>query len=201
MPAPPKHAEEDPTAAVRPSARATATRAAILDAAQEAIDTVGVRRFRLEDIAERAGVTRQTVANHFGTKDDLLRAWLYDRNAGFNEFLFGLVDAGDDLEAALRQGIAVLMDFLTSRPSLQPPLRADFVTYITTKATDYPDEQSRMLAEGFAEHTDADPAACLLAGQVLWRLTYSYTTMPTDDSSRDQQVDLVVRCTLAALRG
>ena len=182
-----------------PSARAAATRAAILDATQDAIDTVGVRRFRLEDIAAQAGVTRQTVANHFGTKDDLLRALLHDRNAGFNEFLFQVLRATGDLEAALRTGVTFLLEFLTTRPALQPPLRADFVAYITTKATDYPDEQARMLADGLAEHTGAPPEACLLAGQVLFRLIYSYVTQPTRDTTREAQVDLIVRCTLLAL--
>ena len=193
------HAEPPIPSEEPPSDRVAATRAAILDAVQEAVDTVGVRSFRLDDIAARAGVTRQTVANHFGTKDDLLRAFLHDRNAGFTTFLFQLLQTSGDLESTLRIGVAFLIEFLTTRPSLQPPLRADFVAYVTTKATDYPDEQARMVAESLAEHTDADPRACLLAGQVLFRLIYSYVTQPTEETSRDEQIDLIVRCTLLAL--
>lgn len=49
----------------------------ILDAAAEAFSERGLEA-PMEDIARRAGVSKQTIYNHYGSKDDLLRA-LFDR--------------------------------------------------------------------------------------------------------------------------
>ncbi len=50
------------------------TRAEILEAAMRVFARYGVRRSSMRDVAEEAGVSRQTLYNAFGSKDDLLRA-------------------------------------------------------------------------------------------------------------------------------
>ena len=45
----------------------------ILDATISAVSQYGMRRTSMNDIAERAGVSRQTVYNSFGNKDDIYR--------------------------------------------------------------------------------------------------------------------------------
>jgi AcrR family transcriptional regulator len=50
------------------------TRAAILDAVDELFLPAPGRAFSLEEVAERAGTTVQTVLRHFGTKAGLLEA-------------------------------------------------------------------------------------------------------------------------------
>jgi AcrR family transcriptional regulator len=51
-------------------------RAAVLRAARELVAGQGYQRFTLESLATRAGVTRQTVHNLFGTKSGVLGALL-----------------------------------------------------------------------------------------------------------------------------
>ncbi|MBY0490496.1 MAG: TetR/AcrR family transcriptional regulator [Gemmatimonadaceae bacterium] len=63
---------------VRPSPARLRRRSAILEAAGALFVTGGVAATSMEAIAERAGVSRATVFNHFGGKRELLLG-LYDR--------------------------------------------------------------------------------------------------------------------------
>ena len=60
----------------RTRAEADATRAAILDAAEQVFLERGVSRSSLEHIAQRAGVTRGAIYWHFKDKNDLFAAML-----------------------------------------------------------------------------------------------------------------------------
>jgi AcrR family transcriptional regulator len=50
------------------------TREGLLDGALSAVERVGVRRLTMSAVAQRAGVAKATLYNHFRTKDDLLAA-------------------------------------------------------------------------------------------------------------------------------
>src|SRR5919109_209985 len=52
----------------------TSTPARILDAAFEAIRDFGLPRVTVEDVAQRAGLSRQTVYRYFPSKDELIIA-------------------------------------------------------------------------------------------------------------------------------
>lgn len=52
--------------------RSARTRAAILEAAWELVDASGSQAVRMQDVAEAAGVTRQTVYFHFDNRANLL---------------------------------------------------------------------------------------------------------------------------------
>jgi TetR/AcrR family transcriptional regulator len=71
------------------------TRAALLDAALEEFAAKGFAGARVRDIAERAGVSKDLVAYHFGGKDGLYlavqQAWL-DREDGFADPALPLAD-------------------------------------------------------------------------------------------------------------
>lgn len=55
------------------------TRGAILDAAEEVINESGLNGFRISQVAERAGCTRQNVHRYFPKKRDLTEAVMYRR--------------------------------------------------------------------------------------------------------------------------
>jgi AcrR family transcriptional regulator len=62
-----------------------ATRERILEGALQAMGRVGLRRFTMNDVSERAGLSRGTVYRYFPTKDDLLAVlaqYEQDRFAG-----------------------------------------------------------------------------------------------------------------------
>lgn len=181
------------------SARGLLNHQAIIDAVAEAIDTVGVRHFRMGDVAVRAGVTRQTVTNHFHTKDELIRAFLLSEVARLVEVTTAGLDPDAELATQLRPRIELVVTFLTSRPSFQPPLVADWITYLTVKAPYLGSEFEDLLADELGHALGRDRAACRAAGQVLWRLIYSYVTQPPPDTTTDEQVDAITRAVAAQL--
>jgi AcrR family transcriptional regulator len=64
---------------------ATATRRRRLEAADELFSDAGVRAVGVERIAEKAGVTKRTLYYHFRSKDDLIAAYLAERDAPTTE--------------------------------------------------------------------------------------------------------------------
>ncbi|GAA3816530.1 TetR/AcrR family transcriptional regulator [Nocardioides panacisoli] len=77
------------------SAAVQRTREAILDAATELFTPAWFDQVTLADIARRAGVSQQTVANHFGSKIGLYRAGLAERFVPMLTGLRGEPEPGD----------------------------------------------------------------------------------------------------------
>ena len=59
---------------------AAATRALIIQAADDLFYGEGIRSASMDAIAERAGITKRTLYNHFRSKDDLIAAYLEARD-------------------------------------------------------------------------------------------------------------------------
>jgi AcrR family transcriptional regulator len=89
--------------------RGAATRARILEAADEVFYDQGIRAVRVEDIIERAATTRMTLYRHFASKDDLVLAYLRNRASREREGLSALVRraALEEREALLLLGAAI----------------------------------------------------------------------------------------------
>lgn len=77
------------------------TRELVLDAALELFREEGATDVRLEDIAHRAGVSRQSVYVHFGSRAGLLLALVQhvDATGLLEELMQGIFDAPTSLEA------------------------------------------------------------------------------------------------------
>jgi AcrR family transcriptional regulator len=88
----------------------------VLDAARELLTAGGVSEFSFEAISRRAGVTRQTIHNQFGTKRDLLEALCdeHARKSGMEEMATAFQQS-DPLEALARI-IAVFCHFWSADP-------------------------------------------------------------------------------------
>ncbi|KAF0179542.1 MAG: TetR family transcriptional regulator [Alphaproteobacteria bacterium] len=157
----------------------------ILDAAAEAFSQRGLEA-SVEDIARRAGVSKQTVYNHFGSKENLLRA-LFDRRQELvmeplgqahsdepledrlSDYVRRIVEAylGPGYRSVMRSAIAAA----TTRPQIAamvyeagPKLgRRKLVEFLANEA-----------AAGRIDVADADEAADFLfgmaAGSVLLRV-------------------------------
>jgi len=98
--------------------RIVAAAAAILGAAD------GIRKFSLDAVAKKAGVTRLTVYNQFGSRRALMEA-VFDERAERGG-LFRIVEAmqDPDPQAALRRIIAIFCDFWSSDPGTMRLLHA-----------------------------------------------------------------------------
>ena len=87
---------------------------AILDAAKRAIVRDGVSAISIDAIAADAGVSRQTVYNHLGDKEQLVIAVIRDVTARSSAALMAAIatfpDKPDDLEEALTSFAVRLLD-------------------------------------------------------------------------------------------
>lgn len=89
------------------------TRGRILDAAFEAISVFGIARLSLEDVARRAGLSRQTLYRYFRTKDDVVAAVILREE----EALLEVVSAAGATHEGLRDALeaAILATLVAAR--------------------------------------------------------------------------------------
>ena len=109
----------------RRDAAASATRERIIAAAAAILGAAdGIRKFSLDAVAKKAGVTRLTVYNQFGSRRALMEA-VFDERAERGG-LFRIVEAmqDPDPQAALRGIIGVFCDFWSSDPGTMRLLHA-----------------------------------------------------------------------------
>lgn len=103
----------------------SATHTAILDATLDVLARVGIAKLALEEVATEAGVSRQTVYRHFGSRDGLLSAVIVREE----EALLALVDEAtvdvDDIEEAVRVGLAAALHGAEAHPLLQRLLTSE----------------------------------------------------------------------------
>jgi len=110
----------------------------ILEAAFDCIGDIGLSRMTMEDVARRAGCTRQTVYRYFPSKDHLVMALVVREEDRFIEETRRAFSADGDLEDALYRGTLVCLRFARTHPLLDRLLGTDAATllpYLTTRAT------------------------------------------------------------------
>lgn len=101
-----------PLAPSRPkssSASGTDTATRILDATLATMADHGVARLSLEDVARRAGLSRQTVYRYFPSKRDLVDATVLREEQVFIANMVSAAERQRDLEAALRAALDAAM--------------------------------------------------------------------------------------------
>lgn len=109
----------------RRDAAASATRERIVAAAAAILGAAdGIRKFSLDAVAKKAGVTRLTVYNQFGSRRALMEA-VFDERAERGG-LFRIVEAmqDPDPQAALLRIIGIFCDFWSSDPGTMRLLHA-----------------------------------------------------------------------------
>ncbi|MEV5569952.1 TetR family transcriptional regulator [Spirillospora sp. NPDC052269] len=92
--------------------RSSPVREALLDAAAELLVQNGYKGLRMRDVAEAAGVSRQTVYNEFGDKWGLAQAVVLRDNERYLDGIDRVLAEHDDLYAAVAE--AVRYTLLTS---------------------------------------------------------------------------------------
>jgi AcrR family transcriptional regulator len=97
-----------------PPGKRERTRTRLLAAAAELIGQDGYEALVLETVAEKAGVTRRTIYDHFRSKDDLIVAVIYHERTE----LFVPIKPGQTLQAYLRTLAKALIDASTDNRAL-----------------------------------------------------------------------------------
>lgn len=72
---------------------AKATRDRILATAAKLFGGVGIKSVGVDEVAKRAGVTKRTLYYHFRSKDDLIAAYLRERDQPTLDYIVGWMDA------------------------------------------------------------------------------------------------------------
>lgn len=92
-----------------PASRSTSlsddTRARLLEATFEQVAEVGLVRLALEDVAARAGVSRQTLYRHFGSREGLIEALVLREERWFIARVRAAASLHEAADDAIRVGV------------------------------------------------------------------------------------------------
>jgi len=179
-----------------------ATPARILDAAFNAVRDFGLSRLTVEDVAARAGFSRQTVYRYFPSKDSLVVALVAREEEKFLDGVRTTFLENDDLGSAIRESVRFCLRYAREHPLLDRLLDADqavFLPYVTTRAQS-PLERARetlldMIAAR-APFADRELLRTVIDGTT--RATVSYMLTPSDRTP-DQIADAVATVTTAVM--
>ncbi|HVL65169.1 MAG TPA: QsdR family transcriptional regulator [Actinomycetota bacterium] len=97
----------------------------ILDAALEHLETFGLRRLTMEEVARRAGVSRVTLYRRFQSKDALIQAVVLREVQRFFALLEETVEPHATVDDRVTEGFAFTLDYLRSHSLLNRLLRTE----------------------------------------------------------------------------
>ena len=161
----------------------------MLDAATALMATHGVRRVTLQDVADEAGVSRQTVYRYFGDRDGLLVAVVERQRDQFLADVVAASDAGADGDADIRSAIGALiaetLRLATTHPVLSRLRSSDpdlFLPLLASSSGIVRPVAVPVLVDVLARHgiEIADDTA-----DAVVRMLLSYVVDPTDDDPAD----------------
>jgi AcrR family transcriptional regulator len=101
------------------------TSARILDAAAEQVEHFGVRRFTLDDVARRLGISRVTIYRYFPKRDALVEAVLLREMHRFLRAIDAAVEPCRTLEERLVEGVVFALSYLRAHRLLNRVLRTE----------------------------------------------------------------------------
>ncbi len=161
------------------------THATILDAAFTVIGRVGIAKLALEDVATEAGVSRQTVYRHFGSRDGLLSAVIVREEEALLALVDDATDGVDDLEQAVARGLAAALRGAEDHPLLQRLLRSEpeaLLPFLTLGSGPVLSIVGPAIAAVVERRAPALPAATReFLGDAVGRVVVSYAISPRDD--------------------
>lgn len=101
------------------------TRARVLDAAFARVAEVGLSRLALEDVASGAGVSRQTVYRHFGSREGLVEALVLREERWFFDRVVAAAEGAATPEDAIAASVTEALQAAVEHPLLRTLLRTE----------------------------------------------------------------------------
>jgi AcrR family transcriptional regulator len=176
--------------------------AALLDAASTLLSDYGVRRWSMDDVAERAGLGRATVYRRFDNREELVNAAIARDAHRFFGAIAEAVSRVDAIEAKVVEGF--LVGLRVVRSSLLPALfetdRAAALAILTSTpvlALGREELVQRYQALEGVTLRDRDRAQVELIAETMVRLALSFLVMP--DSCVDLSDDTAARAALSRI--
>ncbi|ROO86001.1 TetR family transcriptional regulator [Actinocorallia herbida] len=176
----------------------------VLEAALRQAEDFGVRRFTVDDVARRCGLSRVTIYRYFPKKDALLDALLMSEMRSFLTKADAVVAAQATPEARLVEGLLFCLDFLRSHRLLNRLLRTEpefILPHLTTRAEPAIAEARAWISDQVRAEVaagrltvpdrDIDTFAELVVRLVISFTLTPETAIPLDDpAARRRLVDL-----------
>ena len=175
-----------PSRAESPSGSSTGTATRILDATLATMADHGIARLSLEDVARRAGLSRQTVYRYFPSKGDLVEATVLREEQVFIAAMVSAAGRQRELEPALRAAIEAAMRTGHAHALLNRLLATEpesLVALVTTDRGPVLSAARAALEEILSGRLPRVPKArFMLAADAVARLLVSYVVNPPADS-------------------
>lgn len=160
-------------------------RETLLDAARSLLEQRPWAQITMADIASRAGVSRQTLYNELGSREQFAQAFVLREAQRFIETVRQAIDRHlDDPTAALAAALQLFLDTAGRDPLIGMLLEDDgtggMLPLITTRSRPVLDWAGAQIADAIAQGWPAvHPQDALLLARTLVRLAISYLTVPT----------------------
>lgn len=106
-------------------AAAAETSERILAAAAQQVEDFGLRRFTIDDVARRLGVSRVTIYRYFPKRDRLVQAVLLRELHRFLKQVGAAIEPSPTLEEKLVEGVVFALGYLRRHRLLQRVLRTE----------------------------------------------------------------------------
>lgn len=185
----------------------------ILDGALEQAEDFGLRRFTIDDVARRVGLSRVTIYRYFPKKDRLLNALIMHELRRFLAKVDDVVAAQPTPEDKLTQGLTFCLVYLRGHRLLNRLLRTEpelILPHLTTKADDLVAAARSWIAGHIRSEIqagrlalpgeDVDNAAELIVRTVISLVITPNTVLPVDEAEgRQRIVDLYLTPIVRAL--
>ena len=192
------------TTALSPSATLLAmpaadTRGKILDAAFDAIAVFGIARLSLEDVARRAGLSRQTLYRYFRTKDDVVAAVILREEEALLELVTAAATTHDDLREALEAAILATLVAAREHPLLGRLLETEperVLPFLMSDQAPVLSAATPAVADLLVERLPTiTRARARRTADTITRLIVSWVVNPPADKAADLAHDLAVSVT------
>lgn len=166
-------------------------RTTVLDAVREQLRTHPWTEIRMADVARRAGVSRQTLYNEFGSRAELAQAFVLREVDGFVDAVTDAVLGHRDAPvAALAAAFEVFLTAAADDPLVRTLLggdgSAELLPLVTTQGEPVVERATTrltaLLAEGWPEIDSHDMR---LLCEAVVRLAISYAALPSSPSGMD----------------
>ena len=156
----------------------------LLDAARELLRERPWAEITMSEVAAAAGVSRQTLYNEFGSRQEFAQAFVLRDG---DRFLLAVEDAVDANIHDPAAALAAAFDVFLTAASADPLVRAvvsgdgtdDLLRLVTTEGTPLLERTSERLAEIIVSRWPQAPESeSALIGECLVRLAISYAVLP-----------------------
>jgi AcrR family transcriptional regulator len=174
---------------VRAPAAEAATRERILAAAANMTAEVGWSGVTMAGVAERVGVSRQTVYNEWGSRDRLAEAMVLRELGSFLDEVDAGFDAHPrDVEAATREAIGRVLELARTNPLLRAIVTAthgaetELVPLLTTRADVVIAVARERVSARLAAYPGVRRSALDITSDILVRTVLSHVMQPGPES-------------------